>query len=189
MHAVVHAAVHAIFHAASAAFDHCGLRSLQSSALAFLSCSSPRPLRSRHPVTTRARPLRLDHFGPWPLWDSAVEALVLTLAENRRFLFTCMFLLLLLLSLLLLLVLQPPLSSIFTLLGGITIQSCPFTNHSASPAQTQAQPQTQNKNKRKTMLELPVHVMLPPARAMKCLSPVSGRDADNRSMLSVIDSL
>jgi hypothetical protein len=48
-----------------------------------------------------------------------------------------------------------PLSSVSTLLGGITIQSCLFTNHSALPAQTQAQPQAQNKNKRKKMLELP----------------------------------
>jgi hypothetical protein len=103
-----------------------------------------------------------------------------------------MFLLLLLLSLLLLLVLQSPLSSIFTLLRGITIQSCPFTNHSASPAQTQAQPQTQKqkqKQKKDHVRTASGTLMLLPARAKKCLSPVSGRDADNRSMLPVIDSL
>ena len=55
----VHAAVHAIFHAASVVFDRCGLRSLQSSALAVLSYSSPPPTPGHYPhSTTPARSLR-----------------------------------------------------------------------------------------------------------------------------------
>jgi len=129
--------------------------------------------------TTPARPLRLDRFGPWRLWDSAVEALVLTLAENRRFLFTCMHLLLLLLlllllsSLLLLLALQP-LSSVSTLLGGITIQSCLFTNtlhHQHTPKHNHKH-KTKTKPKEKTCSNCQPHADASPRKG--CEMPLAG---------------
>ncbi len=71
--------------------------------------SSAAPAHDRSDLDTPSLPA-LDNSGSTAsvlggFWDSAVEALVLTLAEDRRFLFTYMHLLL---SLLLLLFLQPP---------------------------------------------------------------------------------
>ena len=73
--------------------------------------SSAAPVHDRSDLDTPSLPA-LDYSGLTASvlggsWDSAVEALVLTLAENRRFLFTYIYLLLSLL-LYLLLLLQPP---------------------------------------------------------------------------------
>ena len=78
-----------------------------------------------------------------------------------------------------------PLSSVSTLLGGINENNPALAKtKSASQAQAQAQTQTQNKTKQKQMCSNgQPHADASPARAVKCLSSVSDRDADNRSRL------
>jgi phosphate/sulfate permease len=83
-------------------------------------------------------------------------ALILPLAENRRFLFTYMHLLLSIVIVIVIAVIvrsSTPISSVSTLLGGITFKSMFYKF--ASLAQTQTQ-QHKHKTKQKTnVLELP----------------------------------
>ena len=150
--------------------------------------------------TTPARPLRssaalLDQFLCSVALGLASWALVLPLAENRRFLFTYMHLLLSIVVVIVIAVIvssSTPLSYVSTLLGGITFKSMFYKFASLAQTQTQTQQtqtQTQTQNKNQMCSNCQQHADASPARAVKCLSPVSDRDADTRSRLPVIDSL